>query len=127
MKKSVKDLVSEAVSRIRTYEVEEAQERLGREDVVFVDVRDEPELGIEGRIPGAVHASRGMLEYHVDTESPYHKTVFAEDKEFIFYCKSGGRSALAAQRAMEMGLERVASINGGFNAWKERAGQVEPV
>ena len=127
MKKSVKDLVAEATSQIQTYEVEEAKTRLGRENVVFIDVRDEPELHSEGKVPGAVPASRGMLEYYVDADSPYHKDVFDGEKEYIFYCKSGGRSALAAQRAKEMGLEGVASMNGGFNAWKERGGPVETV
>lgn len=127
MKKGIKDLLAEATSQIRTYDVEEATGLLGREQIVFIDVRDEPELRSEGKIPGAVHASRGMLEYYLDAESPYHKNVFVEEKEFIFYCKSGGRSALAAQRAKEMGLERVASVNGGFNAWKARGGQVETV
>src|SRR5690606_18958113 len=97
---------------------------LGRGDAVFVDVRDAPELA-GGRIPGAVHASRGMLEFLIDPESPYHKQVFAEPKEFIFYCKSGARSALAAQSAQEMGLARVATIEGGLNAWEEGGGEVE--
>lgn len=66
-----------------------------------------------------------MLEYYIDAESPYHRDVFDQEKEFIFYCKSGGRSALAAQRAREMGLERVASLKGGFNAWKEHGGEIE--
>ena len=127
MKKGIKDLLAEATLQIKTYEVEEAKNQLGREEVVFLAVRDEPELHSEGKIPGAVHASRGMLEYYIDPESPYHKDVFDEEKEFIFYCKSGGRSALAAQRAKEMGLERVASMNGGFNAWKEHGGHVETV
>lgn len=127
MKKTIKDLLDEASSHITTYEPEEAQRRLDREDVIFIDVRDAPELHSDGHIPGAVHASRGMLEYYIDTASPYHKDVFDEEKEFIFYCKSGGRSALAAQRAREMGLERVASLRGGFNAWKEHGGQVEMV
>ena len=127
MKKGIKDLLAEATSRIKTYEVEEAKRRHGQADVVFVDVRDEPERRADGQIPGAVHASRGMLEYYIDAQSPYHKDVFDGKEEIIFYCKSGGRSALAAQRAKEMGLERVASMNGGFNAWKEQGGQVEPV
>lgn len=125
MKKTIKDLLAEASSHITTYEVAEAQHRLDHADVVFIDVRDAPELHSDGQIPGAVHASRGMLEYYIDAESPYHRDVFDQEKEFIFYCKSGGRSALAAQRAREMGLERVASLKGGFNAWKEHGGEIE--
>jgi len=127
MKKGVKALLAEATSQIKTYEVEEAKNQHGRKEVVFIDVRDEPELHSEGKIPGSVHAPRGMLEFYIDPESPLHKDVFDEEKEFIFYCKSGGRSALAAQRAKEMGLERVASMNGGFKTWKERGGQVKTV
>jgi rhodanese-related sulfurtransferase len=66
-----------------------------------------------------------MLEFYLDPQSPYHKNEFDADKEFIFYCKSGGRSALAAQRAQQMGLQNVVHLQGGFNAWKEKAGPVE--
>jgi rhodanese-related sulfurtransferase len=126
MKTTVKDLLEKANSQIKTYEVADAMKRLEEKDVVFVDVRDEPELQDGGKIPGAVHASRGMLEFYIDPASPYYKEVFSSATELIFYCKSGGRSALAAQRAQEMGLERVASMKGGFPAWKEQGGPVEP-
>jgi rhodanese-related sulfurtransferase len=125
MKTTVKDLLEKANSQIKTYEVADAMKRLEEKDAVFVDVRDEPELQEGGKIPGAVHASRGMLEFYIDPASPYHKEVFSSGKEIIFYCKSGGRSALAAQRAQEMGLEWVASMKGGFPAWKEQGGPVE--
>ena len=127
MTKSVKDLVAEATDRVQTYTVEEARGLLDRDAVVFVDVRDEPELEETGTIPGAVHASRGMLEYHVDAASPYHMDVFDSGHEFVFYCKSGGRSALAALRAQEMGLTRVASLAGGMLAWAKAGGPTEPV
>lgn len=124
MKKTVKDLLEAASSQVKTYEVADAMKRHGEKEVVFVDVRDEPELHDGGKIPGAVHASRGMLEFYIDPASPYHKEVFSSGAELIFYCKSGGRSALAAQRAQEMGLERVATMKGGFPAWKEQGGPV---
>jgi rhodanese-related sulfurtransferase len=89
-------------------------------DVVFVDIRDVRELEREGFIPGAKHAPRGMLEFWIDPESPYHKPWFAEDKTFVFYCASGWRSLLATQVAQEMGL-KAASLTGGFGDWK-RAG-----
>ncbi len=126
MKKPVKELLAEAGSRIKTYTAEEAQALSGREDVVFVDVRDEPELRETGKIPGAVHASRGMLEFYVDEASPYYKDVFGSGKELVFYCKSGGRSALAAARAQEMGVGRTANLAGGLPAWREAGGAVEP-
>ncbi|MCA0920056.1 rhodanese-like domain-containing protein [Pseudooceanicola nanhaiensis] len=89
--------------------------------VVFVDIRDPRELEREGMIPGAKHAPRGMLEFWIDPESPYHKEWFAEDRTFLFYCASGWRSLLAAKLAQDMGL-RAASLRGGFGDWK-RAGQ----
>lgn len=125
MKKGIKDLLAEAGAQIKTYDVDEAKNLLGRANVVFVDVRDESELRSDGKVHGAVHASRGMLEFYIDVDSPYHKDIFDADKEFVFYCKSGGRSAMAALRAKEMGLERVASMNGGFKAWTESGGQAE--
>ena len=127
MKKGVKDLLADANSRVKAYTVDEVRNRLDDEGVVLIDVRDEAELGETGKLPGAVHASRGMLEFYIDPGSPYHKDVFDSGKELVFYCKSGGRSALAAQRAQEMGLERVASMTGGMLAWKEAGGPVEPV
>ncbi|MGH8274019.1 MAG: rhodanese-like domain-containing protein [Gammaproteobacteria bacterium] len=127
MKKGIKDLLAEATAQIKICEVEEARNLLGGNNVVFIDVRDEQELRSDGKLPGAVHASRGMLEFYIDAGSPYHKDVFDQDKEFVFYCKSGGRSALAAQRAKEMGIQRATSMNGGFKAWTEHGGQVESV
>lgn len=126
MKKGIKDLLAEANSRVKTYSVDEVRGLLGDDGVAFVDVRDEAEVRETGKLPGAVHASRGMLEFYVDQGSPYHMDVFESGKEIVFYCKSGGRSALAAQRAQEMGVERVASMAGGMLAWKEKDGPVEP-
>ncbi len=123
--KGYKELLAEAESRIETLSVAEAQALLGREDVVFVDIRDPRELEREGRIPGAFHCTRGMLEFWIDPDSPYHKPIFAEDKRFVFFCAGGWRSALAARTADEMGLKPVAHIAGGFGAWREAGGPVE--
>lgn len=127
MKKGIKDLLAEANDRIKTYTVDEVRSLLDDDGVALIDVRDAAELRETGKLPGASHASRGMLEFYVDESSPYHKEVFDSGKELVFYCKSGGRSALAAQRAQEMGVERVASMAGGMLAWKEASGPVEPV
>lgn len=127
MKKSVKTIVAEANQNVKTYDVQQAKELLKRDDIMFVDVRDLNELADEGKIPGALHASRGLLEFYMDPESPYHKKEFSSGKHVVFYCKSSGRSAMAAQRAKEMGLENVAHVGGGFNAWKENGGPVERV
>jgi rhodanese-related sulfurtransferase len=119
MKKSVKSMVDDAMQAITTYSVEEAQELHGRDDVQFVDLRDVRELEREGVIPGAFHAPRGMLEFWVDPESPYHKPLFAEDKKFVLFCAMGWRSALATKTLQDMGLANVAHIEGGYAAWKQ--------
>ncbi|MFN3415071.1 MAG: rhodanese-like domain-containing protein [Caldimonas sp.] len=124
MKKGYKALVDEAMAQVTTYSVEQARAKLGDPDVCFVDVRDVRELEREGVIPGAVHAPRGMLEFWVDPESPYHRPVFAEDKEFILFCAAGWRSALATKTLQDMGLPRVAHIEGGFSAWKSAGAPV---
>jgi len=124
LKKSCKDLVAEAVEKIRTIPTSDAIARHGDPNVVFVDLRDVRELQREGTIPGAMHAPRGMLEFWVDPDSPYYKEVFGSGKEFYFYCASAWRSALATLAVQEMGLEPVAHIEGGFNRWKQAGGPV---
>lgn len=123
--KGFKALVAEANSKIETIPTEAAKALVGRDDVVLVDLRDPRELERDGKIPGAFHCPRGMLEFWIDPESPYHKPVFAEDKTFVFFCGGGWRSALAAAAAQEMGLKPVAHIEGGFGAWKKAGGSVE--
>ncbi|WP_349368127.1 rhodanese-like domain-containing protein [Salinarimonas sp.] len=122
--KGYKALLEEANAAIETLPPTEAMALVGREDVVFVDLRDPRELEREGRMPGAVHCPRGMLEFWIDPDSPYHKPVFAQDKRFVFFCAGGWRSALAAKTAAEMGLSPVAHVGGGFKAWKEEGGPV---
>ena len=118
MKKTSKALVEEAMSQVTTYTVEQARVLHAHPGVQFVDIRDVRELEREGVIPGALHAPRGMLEFWVDPESPYHRDVFAQDKEYVLFCAGGWRSALATKTLMDMGLERVAHVEGGFTAWK---------
>jgi rhodanese-related sulfurtransferase len=123
--KGYKALLKEAESRIETLNVEQAKALYGRSDIVFVDLRDPRELEREGRLPGAFHCPRGMLEFWIDPESPYHKPIFAQDKRFVFMCAGGWRSALAADTARDMGLKPVAHVTGGFTAWKAAGGTVE--
>lgn len=125
MKVGFRQLIDDAEAEIETLGVAEANARLGDDGVLFVDLRDVRELEREGRIPGAYHAPRGMLEFWVDPDSPYHREVFAEDKLFVFYCASGWRSALATQTVQRMGMSRVCHIGGGFSAWKEAGLPVE--
>ena len=118
-------LVEAAEREIETLPVDEAIKLHGHDDVVFVDIRDPRELEREGRVPGAFSCTRGMLEFWIDPDSPYHKATFAQDKRFVFFCAGGMRSALAAATASDMGLRPVAHIEGGFGKWKEAGGPVE--
>ncbi len=122
LKKTVEEMVEEAEARINTLSVEEALKLQGDEGHLFVDIRDVRELDRDGMVPGAFHAPRGMLEFWVDPESPYHKDIFASGKTFVFYCRSGQRSALAAAMLQDMGLEPVSHMGGGFTAWTEAGG-----
>ena len=124
-KKGYKDLLAEANALVSTLEVADAVNLVGDESVVFIDVREQEELDRSGKIPGSIYAPRGMLEFYIDAASPYHKESFSSEKKIVFYCASGGRSALAAQLAMEMGLPDVAHVGGGFKAWVNAGGPVE--
>ena len=121
----VDDLVKAAEGEIETLDVADAIKLSGRNDVVFVDLRDIRELARDGRMLGAFHCPRGMLEFWIDPLSKYHKEAFAQDKRFVFFCAAGARSALATQTAHRMGLRPVAHIKGGFGAWKAAGGAVE--
>jgi len=123
--KGYKALLAEANAEVKTYSTAEAIDLHGDADTVFVDLRDPRELEREGRMPGAFHCPRGMLEFWIDPESPYAKPVFQQDKRFVFFCAGGWRSALAARAAQEMGLKPVAHVEGGFGAWKKAGGPVD--
>jgi rhodanese-related sulfurtransferase len=127
LKKGIKQLVAEAYAEIETLKAGDAVKLKDDPNVVLVDLRDIRELQRDGRVPGAFHAPRGMLEFWVDPESPYYKDIFGTGKKFVFFCAGGMRSALAAQAVQHMGLEPVCHIEGGFRAWKEAGGPVEAV
>ena len=110
IKKTVKQMVDEANGQIETLPLAEAMKAHGQPGVTFIDIRDPREQQREGKMPGAFSCTRGMLEFWIDPESPYHKPTFAEDKKFVFFCAGGWRSALAAQTAQRMGLKPVAHI-----------------
>jgi rhodanese-related sulfurtransferase len=121
----VEEMVAAAEREIETLPVMDAIGLHGSGDVTFVDLRDIRELNREGRIPGAFHCPRGMLEFWLDPASKYHKPAFTADKKFVFFCAGGARSVLAAQTAQRMGLKPVAHIGGGFGAWRKAGGPVE--
>jgi rhodanese-related sulfurtransferase len=119
------DLVAAAEREIETLPVAEAIKLHASGEAMLVDLRDIRELNREGRLPGAFHCPRGMLEFWIDPASKYHKPAFAADRKFVFFCAAGARSALATQTAQRMGLKPVAHIAGGFAAWKAAGGPVE--
>ncbi len=127
MAMTVMQMVDRAMGKVETISVEEASALVGRDDVTFVDIRDIRELWREGKVPGAYHAPRGMLEFWVDPESPYAKDVFQSGKRFVFYCAAGWRSALATEAAMELGLQNTCHIGGGFGAWSKAGLDIEAV
>ena len=117
MARTAAELVQDAKGKVENLGVDEVQAELAGGNAVLVDVRDAPELA-GGSIPGAVHASRGMLEFYADPSSPYHKPELDPGKRVILHCASGGRSALAARTLAELGYGNVAHLDGGFKAWQ---------
>lgn len=120
-------LVAEARASIENVEVADAASLLGREDVLFVDIRDPRELAREGTIPGAFRAPRGMLEFWVDPQSPYYRPVLDSGRKLLLFCGSGWRSALTAKALQDMGFDAVAHLDGGFTAWRAAGRPVEEV
>ena len=116
-----------AEEAIETVSVEDVAEHLNDEDVTLVDIRDVRERWIEGTIPGARHAPRGMLEFWADPETEYYRDWFDPERRYVLFCNEAGRSALAAKRLREMGFEDVAHVAGGFTAWEAAGYDVEGV
>jgi rhodanese-related sulfurtransferase len=121
---SVKQLLEAANAAVPRITPAEAKEMMAKGGTLTVDVRDAPELEQSGKVAGAVHVSRGMLEFRADPDSPYHDPAFTRDKTVIVYCASGGRAALAGKLLRDMGYERVYNL-GGFKDWAESGGPVE--
>jgi rhodanese-related sulfurtransferase len=115
----VSELVARASEQVTTLAAQEAMERKAAGDAVLVDLRDIRELDREGRIEGALHVPRGMLEFWFDPSSPYHKQSLAEPgKTYVLFCAAGWRSALSAKTLEDMGFRNVAHVDGGFAALK---------
>jgi len=127
VKKGYRQLLDEANAEIEVVSPEEAAGLLEDDETIFVDLRDPREVERDGKIPGAKHVTRGMLEFWIDPESPYHKPFFASGKTFVFFCAGGWRSALATKTAQDMGLTPVAHLEGGLGAWKKAGGPVAKV
>lgn len=120
----VKDMVAKAKATINELSAEEAIRLSGEAETLIIDLRDVRERQRDGYIANSLHVPRGMLEFWIDPESPYHKSEFAEDRHFIFHCASGWRSALSASTAQNMGLKPVSHIDGGLSAWVKAGGPI---
>jgi rhodanese-related sulfurtransferase len=123
MGKSVKDLVAAANAVVPRITPDEARQKIDSGALV-VDVRDAAEVDKSGKVAGAVHVPRGMLEFRADPETPYYDKNFEKGRPVILYCASGGRAALSGQALKEMGYDDVHNL-GGFNDWAESGGAVE--
>ncbi|WP_136600803.1 rhodanese-like domain-containing protein [Salinigranum halophilum] len=126
------DMADAADEQVETVTVAELQAELdvqagGETDLVVLDVRDIREAWIEGGVPGAKHAPRGMVEWWADPSTKYYKPFFHPSKRYVVYCNEAGRSALVAKTLGEMGYDDVAHLEGGFTAWKEQGGEIEDV
>ena len=122
--KSAAGMVNDAKVKVENLSVDQVAKEVGA-GAILIDIRDAEERDHSGYIPGAVHASRGMLEFYADPALPYHKSEFDPERRIILHCASGGRSALAAVTLNEMGYPDVAYLDGGFNAWKEAGQPIE--
>ncbi len=124
MIRSSKQLVAQANKEIETISVEKAKALFGNDDVLFVDLRDIRELEFEGKINGAMHAPRGMIEFWIDPASPYFRKEFSLGKKLVFFCAAGWRSALTTKTVQDMGLKNICHMEGGFSAWKKANGEI---
>jgi rhodanese-related sulfurtransferase len=122
--KGIRQLLTEAGAVVELVSVADALSLVGNDDVVFVDVRDGQERA-QGYIAGSVHAPRGFLEFIADPETPIHDPAFSSGKRLILYCGSGTRSALAGRSLAEMGLTKLANLEGGLQAWVQAGGPCE--
>jgi rhodanese-related sulfurtransferase len=124
MTTNVKQMMEAANAAVPRITPAQAQEMMAKGNTLVVDVRDGTEVEKSGKVAGAVHVSRGMLEFRADAESPYHDKNFAKDKTVILYCASGGRSALSGKTLKDMGYAQVYNL-GAFKDWAESGGAID--
>jgi rhodanese-related sulfurtransferase len=124
MATSVKQMMEIANAAVPRVTPAQAREMIAKGNTLVVDVRDAPEVEKSGKVAGALHVSRGMLEFRADPESSYHDKSFAKDKTVILYCASGGRSALGGKVLKDLGYDRVYNL-GAFKDWAESGGSID--
>jgi rhodanese-related sulfurtransferase len=125
MPSSIKEMLAEANAAVPRLDPGEVRNRMDRADVLIVDVRDASELASGGKLKGAVHVPRGMLEFRADPESPYYNPAFQKDKTVLVYCASGGRSALSGKLLKDFGYRSVFNA-GGFKELADAGVETEP-
>lgn len=126
MATSVKELLAQANQQVPRISPDELSRHIPGGDVLVVDVRDTPEVEHTGKVPGALHVPRGMLEFRADPDTPYYNEAFQKDRTIVLYCGSGARSALAGKSLKDLGYQKVYNL-GGFKDWVENGGSVENV
>jgi rhodanese-related sulfurtransferase len=119
--KHLMDAANAAVPRIAPAQ---ALAMVAAGQALIVDVRDAPEVEKSGKAAGALHVSRGMLEFRADPDSPYHDKHFRKDHPVILYCASGGRAALGGKLLKDLGYAEVYNL-GGFKDWVENGGEID--
>ena len=122
--KTVQSMLEEANAAVPRISAEEAKALVGKADVLFLDVREPPEVAASGKVPGAVAVPRGLVEFRADPASAMHDAAFDRSKTVVAYCASGGRSALVLKTLKDMGYAKVLNL-GGFQAWVAAGGAVE--
>ena len=115
--KTIQNLVSEAMSEIKTINADEAFQMVQDKNCNLIDIRESSELNNTGSVEGASHIPRGMLEVYLDLNSPvFQNGQIDQNKEFVLFCAGGVRSALAVKSLKDMGYQKVSHIDGGFGS-----------
>ena len=122
--KTVQAMLAEAEAAVPRISTDEAKGLLGRPDVLFLDVREPPEVAASGKVRGAIAVPRGLVEFRADPASPMHDAAFDRAKTVVTYCASGGRSALVGKTLKDMGYANVRNL-GGFKGWLDAGGEIE--
>ena len=122
--KTVQSMLAKADAAVPRISPEEAKGLVGRNDVLFLDVREPPEVAASGKVPGAVAVPRGLVEFRADSASAMHDKAFDKNKTVVAYCASGGRSALAGKLLKDLGYANVYNL-GGFKDWAESGGAID--
>ena len=124
--KTVQSMLAEANAAVPPISPDDAKALVGKPDVLFLDVREPPEVAASGKVPGALAVPRGLVEFRADPASAMHDKAFDPGKTIVCYCASGGRSALVGKTLKDMGYDNVRNL-GGFKGWVDGGGSVEKV